>query len=82
MKNFFETKEEKITEKAFTQSLFISIASILICIVMLCSITFAWFSEDVSNNTHKVEAGRFDIEVAAVVLIDTDSETEVSANAK
>ena len=80
MKNFFETKEEKITEKAFTHSLFISIASILICIVLLCSITFAWFSEDVSNNTNKVEAGRFDIEVAAVVLIDTDSETEVSAN--
>lgn len=80
MKNFFETKEEKITEKAFTQSLFISIASILICIVLLCSITFAWFSEDVSNNANKVEAGRFDIGVKSVVLIETSGETEVSAN--
>ena len=80
MKNFFETKEEKITEKAFTHSLFISIASILICIVLLCSITFAWFSEDVSNNTNKVEAGRFDIGEKSVVLIETSGETEVSAN--
>lgn len=80
MKNFFETKQEKITEKAFSQSLFISIASILICIVLLCSITFAWFSEDVSNNANKVEAGRFDIGVKSVVLIETSGETEVSAN--
>lgn len=81
MKNFFETKQEKITEKAFSQSLFISIASILICIVLLCSITFAWFSEDVSNNTNKVGAGRFDIGVKSVVLIATDGETEISADA-
>lgn len=80
MKNFFETKEEKITDKAFTQSLFISIASILICIVMLCSITFAWFSDDVSNNTNKAATGRFKIEVQSVVHVEAEGNNEVTAN--
>ena len=80
MKNFFETKQEKITDKAFTQSLFISIASILICIVMLCSITFAWFSDDVSNNTNKAVTGRFKIEVQSIVHVEAEGDTEIGLN--
>lgn len=67
MKNFFDTTDEKITEKAFSQSIIISVVSILLCIVMLCSLTYAWFSEDVSSNTNKLAAGHFSVTVDSVI---------------
>ena len=44
MKNFFDFQDEKITEKAFSKNIIVSIAGILLSIVMLCSTTYAWFT--------------------------------------
>ena len=56
MKNFFECKNEKITEKAFSQSITISVLSILLCVVTLCSVTWAWHSEDVTSSYNNMQS--------------------------
>ena len=79
MKNFFDTKDEKITEKAFSQSLLISVLSILLCIVALCSITYAWFTGETSSGSNTLVSGSFDITVS----VDKDgSAIEVGTDGK
>ncbi len=64
MKNFFDTKDEKITEKAFSQSLIISVVSILLCLVVLCSMTYAWFTAETTSSSNTLTSGSFDITVS------------------
>lgn len=64
MKNFFDCKDEKITEKAFSQSLIISVVSILLCLVALCSMTYAWFTGSTSSGNNTLVSGSFDITVS------------------
>lgn len=64
MKNFFECKDEKITEKAFSQSLIISVVSILLCIVALCSMTYAWFTAETTSSSNTLTSGSFDVTIA------------------
>ena len=66
MKNFFDLQDEKITEKAFSKNIIVSIAGILLSIVMLCSTTYAWFTVGISSGDNKVEAGHFSIDVTVV----------------
>lgn len=64
MKNFFDCKDEKITEKAFSQSLIISVLSILLCLVALCSMTYAWFTTETSSSSNTLMSGSFDVTIA------------------
>ncbi len=64
MKNFFDCKDEKITERAFSQSLFISVLSILLCLVALCSMTYAWFTGETSSKANTLTSGSFDLTVS------------------
>lgn len=63
MKNFFDCKDEKITEKAFSQSLIISVVSILLCLVALCSMTYAWFTNETTSNSNTLTSGSFDVTI-------------------
>lgn len=63
MKNFFDCKDEKITEKAFSQSLIISVVSILLCLVALCSMTYAWFTGSTSSGNNTLVSGSFDVTI-------------------
>ena len=63
MKNFFDTNEEKITEKAFSQSLVISIFGIVLCLVALCSATYAWFTGETASDNNTLISGSFDVNV-------------------
>lgn len=63
MKNYFDYTDEKITEKAFLQSVTISVIGILLCIVSLCSATYAWFTSNVSSNSNTLTSGSFDLDV-------------------
>ena len=74
MKNFFECKDEKITEKAFSQSLIISVVSILLCIVALCSATYAWFTGETTSGSNTLMSGSFDVTVN-IVEADGDAAT-------
>ena len=66
MNNFFDSQnnKEKVTEKVFGRGLIISVVSIFICIVALCSATYAWFVGGVSSNTNTLTSGSFDITVS------------------
>ena len=64
MKRLFDCKDDKITEKVFSQNLIISVLSILLCIVALCSVTFAWFTGKTESNSNTLVSGAFDIEVS------------------
>ena len=71
MKNFFDCKDEKITEKAFSQSLIISVVSILLCLVTLCSMTYAWFTTETTSSSNTLTSGSFDITVSVKAQDDT-----------
>lgn len=70
MKNFFDSKDEKITEKAFSQSMIISVVSILLCIVMICSMTYAWFTNETSSNSNTLMSGSFGVTISVTKLND------------
>ncbi len=62
--NLFETNDEKLTEKAFSHGIFISVLSIILCIVALCSASYAWFTEDQSSGNNVIVAGSFDLSIS------------------
>ena len=63
MNEMFTAKEENITEKAFLRGLLVSIFSILVCAVALFSITYAWFTADLSSGGNVLESSRFALDV-------------------
>ena len=56
---FLKKDEEKITDKAFNSSLISSVVSILLCLIVLCSMTYAWFSTDSSSAGNVLGASCF-----------------------
>ncbi len=52
-------KKSKHTKRA----LLLSITSLMICLIMLVSSTFAWFSDTASSGRNKIEAGNLDVEL-------------------
>ena len=50
-------KPDKLTDKAFTRLFITSILGIVICLVCLCSTTWAWFDSDVSNSQNVIQSG-------------------------
>ena len=49
---------DKLTDKAFSRLLVTSVVGILLCIVCLCSVTWAWFSADIKSPENKIETGK------------------------
>ena len=64
MKSFFSTNEEKISDKAFRTGVVVSLISIVLCIVFLCSASYAWFSTNTSSGQNLLQGGSFDLDVA------------------
>ena len=62
MKKLFGSAEN-IADRAFLQSITLSIAAILLCIVALCSVTYAWFVADISSSQNTITAAFFDVDV-------------------
>jgi len=75
-----ENKEEKITDSALNRVIITSILGILICMICLCSSTWAWFKDDISNNKNVIESASYGI-VSIVKIDSTDDEiTETEKN--
>ena len=75
-----QQKNEKLSDKAFARIALTSILGILVCIICLCSTTYAWFtgSVQVDNNTFKAaDACLLSVSVykdgTEVAIIDTDN---------
>lgn len=61
MKSFFDISEEKITDKVFSRSLLASVVSIMLCIISLCSVTYAWFTTETRSAENTISSGSFDV---------------------
>lgn len=67
--------------KSNTQkSLFLSAVSLMLCVVMLVGMTFAWFTDSVTNKNNKIASGNLD----AKLMYSKDGETwtEVESDTK
>ena len=54
--------------KQTKRALLTSIMALVMCVVMLVGTTFAWFTDTVSTNVNKIEAGKLDVQL----LMSTD----------
>ena len=59
-----QNKPDKLTDKAFSRLMLISVLSILLCITCLCSATWAWFGADTSADGNTASSGKFALEVS------------------
>ncbi len=61
-----EEQTQKLTDKAFSRLMLTSVLGILVCMLCLCSATWAWFEADVSNNSNTLSSGSLGLDVAIV----------------
>ena len=61
--NTSTTKPDKLTEKAFMQSIAVSIVCVVLCAVALCSATWAWFKGEVTSSDNTIKAGYCDVTI-------------------
>ena len=50
-----QQNREKLSDKAFARLAITSILGILVCIICLCSTTYAWFTGSVQGNSNKIQ---------------------------
>ncbi len=63
---FFCAEKEKLTDKSFRQSIAISIFGIVLCMIALCSVTWAWFKTDVSSAVNQIQSAHCDVTVSVM----------------
>ena len=61
---------DKLTDKIFMKNVYISVACILICIIALCSATYAWFTGTAQSTGNNITMGTFELDIK-VERIDT-----------
>ena len=54
---------DKITEKAFRQNMIISVIGVLLCIIILCSTTWAWFTAGISSKDNTITSAYCNVSV-------------------
>lgn len=57
-------KKEALTEKAFKQSIAVSVFCIVLCMVALCSVTWAWFSAEITSGTSNIKPAYCDVDAS------------------
>lgn len=50
------SKKDDLADKTFMQSITVSILGMVLCMVALCSMTWAWFSADISSNSNSIKS--------------------------
>ena len=71
-----QNNEKKLTDRAFSQLLVSLLLGILICIVCLCSATWALFSESIVASENKIETAKSSLEIALTGQDDEAIDTE------
>ena len=59
----FSVDRKKLTEKAFTRSIAMSVFGIVFCMIALCSTTWAWYSKNIYSTSNTVYAANCDMSV-------------------
>ena len=80
IKRFYIPKNQKISDKSFSQLILASVLGILLCTVCLGGLTWAWFSDSVTSNTDTLRSATYDIQAevkkesdGSVVAINEDN---------
>lgn len=80
IKRFYIPKNQKISDKSFSQLILASVLGILLCTVCLGGLTWAWFSDSVTSNTETLQSATYDIQAevkkesdGSVVAINEDN---------
>lgn len=59
----FNSDKERLTDRAFKQSMTISVVGIILCMIALCSLTWAWFSTGISSHANNIRSAHCDVTV-------------------
>ncbi len=62
-KMFYINETEKVTEKIFLRAMISSVLGIILCTVCLAGMTWAWFSDSVTNRSSTITSANFSVEV-------------------
>lgn len=62
-KMFYNTGNEKVTEKIFLRAMISSVLGIILCTVCLAGMTWAWFSDSVTSHSSNITSASFSVEV-------------------
>lgn len=54
---------EAISDRAFARGLWSSVICIVICLALLCSVTYAWFSDEVESDRNALISGSFLLDI-------------------
>lgn len=65
MKKIYDSNE-RISDKAFTRSALAGLLAILLCIIALCSTTYAWFVVDSGSGTNVLAGSRYSLNIKVV----------------
>lgn len=71
-----EINTEKLTDKAFFRLLMVSVGAMALCLVCLCSTTFAWYTKSSMSTSNRVRTAEGCL--VSVSLIDTNFTDDVS----
>ena len=87
-KMFYNTGNEKVTEKIFLRAMISSVLGIILCTVCLAGMTWAWFSDSVTNRSSTITSANFSVEVTVNKVTDnteiplTNGKYELGSNEK
>ena len=79
MNNHIDSKDKSINETVFWQNALIAVFSILLCLVSLCSMTYAWFATEATNNGNQLASGCFDVTVKIVSNDANSMESDITS---
>ena len=88
IKMFYNTGNEKVTEKIFLRAMISSVLGIILCTVCLAGMTWAWFSDSVTNRSSTITSANFSVEVTVNKVTDnteiplTNGKYELGSNEK
>ena len=68
--------KDKVTEKALLQNIIISVAGIILCMIVLCSTTWAWFTANVSSSDNTIQSAYCTV----TVLVDSEGDNILPTN--
>ena len=57
-------KQQRLTDKAFNQSLAVSVLSIILCLVVLTGMTWAWFSGGINSSSNNISSANCKLEIS------------------
>lgn len=58
------SEHRTLSEKVFLKSIALSVCGMIVCMIALCSVTWAWFTVDVSSTSNSIKTAYCDVTVS------------------